>query len=349
MARRTGGISIANDNDLSAAIARVMHDQAGYYLIGYKPSQSPAKAPKGSSALRKIAINVTRPGLKVRFHSSLYAEPERQPSPEDAHRRLAAAVSSPFAIADIHVRLASRFWDAGPTAGSILDTVFEIDARDLVFSSENDGRRKAAFDLLAVIYGTASKPLDTFEKSYTVSLTATACERALHEGLVQRLQIPLKQPGAYQIYGAVRDRQVDRIGSAGEFIEVPDLTRGRLALSGVVLSDSAGAADVLKFRPGQTVFYAYQLLNAQPSQDGSIHVEVRAALYRNGKALGNSDPIVVDGKGQPDRKRLLVTNDFRLGKQLPPGDYSLQVTAVDKNAPKKWATATQYMDFGVAN
>ena len=36
-------------------------------------------------------------------------------------------------------------------------------------------------DILAVIYGSASKPLDTFEKSYTISLTEAAYERALHE------------------------------------------------------------------------------------------------------------------------------------------------------------------------
>jgi hypothetical protein len=46
-------------------------------------------------------------------------------------------------------------------------------------------------------------------------------------------------------------------------------------------------------------------------------------------------------------KRLVVNNDFRLGKQLTPGDYTLQITAVDKNAPEKRAKASQTADFEV--
>ncbi len=353
MARRTGGISVADENDLSVAIGRVMSDQTGYYLIAFKPAGPALGGANRSPRFRNISIRVRRSGLKVRFHSSLYEEEEKQPAPVGSSRRLADAVLSPFSVPDIRVRFSSRFWDAGATAGSILETVLQIDARDLVFSQGTDGRRKAVFDILAAVYGAEDKPVDTFERSYTVSLLPSAHERALAEGLVQRLQLPVKKPGAYQIRGAVRDRQAGRIGSAGEFVEVPDLRRGGLALSGISLrgrgdsGDSAEAADVLRCRRGQTVFYAYQVLNAQPDREGSVNVEVRAALYREGRVLGTSAPVVVDAKDQPDRKRLVATGDFHLGKQLSPGNYTLQVTAVDKNAPAKRSTAAQAVDFEV--
>jgi len=345
MARTTGGLSVKDDSDFSDALARIMDDQLGYYLIGFKPSVPPAKAAQGSPRFRKIAIRVTRPGLTVRFHSSLYEEEERQSSPEDGSRRLVAAVASPFAIPNVRVRISSRFWDAGGASGSILDTVLQLDARDLVFSTGSDGRSKAVFDILALIYGAESKPVDTLEKTYTVTLGADGYKAALAEGLIQRLELAVKRPGAYQIRAAVRDRQADRIGSASEFVEVPDLTRGRLAVSGIALSASAGAASLLRYHPGQTVFFAYQVLNAQPAGDGSIRVEVRAALYRGRQALGTSKPMLADAKGQADPKHLVIADDFRLGKQLPPGDYSVQVTAVDKNAPAARATATQSIDF----
>lgn len=349
IARRTGGISIINDNDLAASMDKVATDQSGYYLVGYKPPEA-AKAGRGSAGYRKIAIRVTRPGVKVRFHSSLYEEAPEQASTADGGKRLVAAVASPFAIPNVRTRLASRYWDAGPQAGPVLDTTLEIDARDLQFSTGSDGRRKAVFDILALIYGSASKPLDTFEKSYTVSLTEDAYQRALREGLVQQLQLLVKQAGAYQIRGAVRDRESGHVGSASEFVEVPDLKGGKLAVSGVALSAGeagTGGANRRRFRAGEKVAYAYQVLNAQLAADGSPNVEVRAALHHSGKALGSSPLMPVSPKGQADAKRLVVSNDLRLGKQLAPGDYTLQITVIDKNAPEKRATAAQTADFEI--
>jgi hypothetical protein len=62
-----------------------------------------------------------------------------------------------------------------------------------------------------------------------------------------------------------------------------------------------------------------------------------------------SPPLGIDPKDQADARRLVVSNDFRLGKQLTPGDYTLQVTVVDKNAPEKRATANQSTDFEVVD
>jgi hypothetical protein len=74
---------------------------------------------------------------------------------------------------------------------------------------------------------------------------------------------------------------------------------------------------------------------------------VRAAPCHAGKALGSSAAVPVDSKGQPDRKRLAVTGDFRLGTQLAAGDYTLQLTAFESNASGRVATTTQSVDFEV--
>ena len=55
----------------------------------------------------------------------------------------------------------------------------------------------------------------------------------------------------------------------------------------------------------------------------------------------------IDPKGHADPKRIGVANDFRLGKQLKPEDYTLEINAVDKNAPEKRAKAGQTVDFEV--
>ncbi len=362
LARRTGGISVYNDNDIAGAMGRVMDDQLGYYLIAYKPTPL-ANGGHADPGFRKITIRATRPALKLRYHNSLYEQEPDQASREGASKGgedpLVAAVASPFSMRAVRVRLASRYWDGGPGVGSVLDTLLQIDARDLTFLPDGTGRRKANFDILALISGSATKPLDTVEKNYTISLTEAAWQRALREGLVQKLEMRLKQPGAYQLRGAVRDRASGRLGSASDFIEVPDLTRGRLALSGIALSSeprktghnaeppAAESFDRLRFRAGETVLYACQILNAHPAPDGSANVEVRASLYYDGKSLGTSAPIKIDLGGQTGVERLVFKNDFRLGKQLARGDYTLQLTVIDRNAVDKRATATQATDFEI--
>jgi hypothetical protein len=88
-------------------MARVMNDQTGYYSIGYKPSASASKGARGEPRFRQIAVRVTRPGLTARFHSSLYVEEQAQPTPASGNQRLAAAVSSPFAIPNVRIRIST--------------------------------------------------------------------------------------------------------------------------------------------------------------------------------------------------------------------------------------------------
>jgi VWFA-related protein len=334
IAHKTGGITITNDNDLPAAIARVLNEEDGYYLIAYKPS-APPPSEKGAPRVRNVAVRVARPGLKVRFHSSLYAD---APEPaKDPAQRLAAAAMSPFVQSGIHMRCASHFWDAGEKTGPVLDTALHIDARDLTFTAEPGERRKAAFHIFAVIFGPEIKPIDTFEKSYTVSLANGAYEKALSDGLVQRLELPLKHAGAHQVRSAVRDLQSDRIGSASEFLEVPDLKQGALALSGIVLQHTESPEPSIQFHRGETVAYAYQVLNAHLAGNRQTDVEVRTELRRGGTLLGASAPSIVDATGQADLKRLVITDQLRLGKQLTPGAYTLQVTAISRNGSRKSA------------
>src|SRR5262249_34066194 len=46
----------------------------------------------------------------------------------------------------------------------------------------------------------------------------------------------INKPGAYQFRVVIRDPETGRLGSAGQFIQVPDLSKNRLALSGLVLA-----------------------------------------------------------------------------------------------------------------
>src|SRR6185295_8830045 len=108
----------------------------------------------------------------------------------------------------------------------------------------------------------------------------------LKHGFVHTLNHVVKKPGAYQLRAAVRDSATQKIGSATQFIEVPDLSKGHLTLSGIVLRASIaqkpaltpeqemakkqeaeaamlGTPAVRMFHPGKKLEYALQILNVQ--------------------------------------------------------------------------------------
>ena len=47
--------------------------------------------------------------------------------------------------------------------------------------------------------------------------------------------MPVKKPGGYQLRAVVRDSGSQRLGSAMQFVEVPDVKKGRLTLSSIVM------------------------------------------------------------------------------------------------------------------
>ena len=66
-------------------------------------------------------------------------------------------------------------------------------------------------------------------------LTAERYGQALQTGFVYNLRMPVKRPGPYELRIALRDVGADRIGSASQFIDVPDLGKRQLTLSSLFM------------------------------------------------------------------------------------------------------------------
>jgi hypothetical protein len=102
------------------------------------------------------------------------------------------------------------------------------------FVAEANGMHAATVETLATTFGENGEVADQTSRRYTFTVTSAGHVRALSAGLVYRMQVPLKRPGPYQLRIALRDAASDRIGSASQFIDVPDIKRGRLTLWGSV-------------------------------------------------------------------------------------------------------------------
>jgi VWFA-related protein len=238
LAQQTGGIAIKNNNDLSGGIRRVLEDQKGFYLIGYRPDNATFDPRTGRRTFHKLSLKITRPGkFTVRMRNGFYGvtdEDRRGPVPRTLAQQLLSALTSPFGSTGVHLQLTTLFAN-DPKAGSIMRSMLHIDGHDLTFTTEANGMHKCVFDVLAMTFGDNGIPVDQSGRTYTLQLPDALYKLAQRDGLVYYVTVPIKKPGAYQLRISLRDSSTERIGSASQFVEVPDLKKNRLALSGIVL------------------------------------------------------------------------------------------------------------------
>ncbi|HEV7498909.1 MAG TPA: VWA domain-containing protein, partial [Vicinamibacteria bacterium] len=74
LADATGGRMVNNSNDLAGGLARVTDESSVYYLLGYQPDRPLA------GGWRRLEVQVTRPGLKVRARPGYFATAPSSPA-----------------------------------------------------------------------------------------------------------------------------------------------------------------------------------------------------------------------------------------------------------------------------
>jgi hypothetical protein len=351
LAGATGGLALLDTNDPDGALGRVLDDQRGYYLLGFEPTEA------GSDRRRnRVSVKVRRPGLRVRSRSTVYPRTD-VPNRDDS--KLITTLVSPFAATDVPVRLTPLF-NHDPKAGSSVRVLLYIDPREITLHPQDDGTVVTKVEAAALSFGANGKLAGQAGGTYTVRMSSETAAAALDRGLVLTLDIPA-EPGSYQIRSAVRDVETGRAGSAFQFVDVPDVAKGAIALSGIVMSgtdapaSAAGADPVLapdatpavrRFGPGELVAYAFAVYNASRERTGGAPgLDVQLALARDGVPLsivpGPTVPVPAAGGAVP------VAGALRLAQQLTPGTYTLQVLVTDPARPAGARAAAQQIDFEV--
>jgi VWFA-related protein len=357
MAEETGGLAALNNNDLPRSLRRFADDQRGYYIIGYTPPDGTFAAPGKTPRFHPVEVRVKRPGLKVRTRKGFLgiSDPDRTPPPDTPQQALHDAAMSPFAASDIPLR-ATLVPGYDRKGGASVRALLYIDPRALTFTPDDTGRRVAKADVLGIVFDEWGAPTTGRTAHFTVGLEPDADLGSLEAGIVYSLAVPVPKPGGYQARFAVRDAVSGALGAAGEFVDVPDVKKGRFAISGVVLGeevrgaatpevDNATLASVSSpafrvFEPGARLVYSYEIYNAKTP------VETRVVVWRDGEPFFTAPPATV----VPPLRTHAATaaGGIRLGDRIPPGDYVFQVTAVTRGPGRvKPKTATRWTSFEV--
>lgn len=363
LAQETGGFFIHNTNDLGGGIRRVLEDQKGYYLIGYRPDDSTFDPRTGRRQFHHLSMKVTRPGkFNVRMRNGFFgvADAEADRSLRTARDQIVSALTSPFGSSDVHLQLTSLFGNDAKV-GSFMRSVLHVDANDLTFTQEPDGWHQATFDVVAVTFGDNGNVVDEISRTDTFKVRGEGYQEVLKHGFVYFVVLPIKKPGAYQLRTVLRDHDSQRIGSASQFVEIPNLKKGYLTLSGIMvnatndqkdggprdLDPQAGEA-VRRFKSGMLMRYGFVIYGARlekATQQPQLQIQTR--MFRSGQSVftGKVQPFVLNKP--PDLGRLSADGAIKLGTDLVPGEYVLQVIVSDLLAEAKHRTTTQWMDFEI--
>ena len=346
LAARTGGFAVINNNDLIGGLTRIVDDTRGYYLIGFET----AIAPGARIEPDDVRIRVKRKGLQVRARQARFgpADPDARPE-EKPVDPLVSAILSPFTSGAIGVRVTTLFGhDAAE--GSYVRSLVAIDPAGLTLAPAADGHHEGDLSLLALAVDRDGQIIGERVETVAVRLDAEAYARARERGLRYGLRVPLKAAGGYQIRVAVRDDRSKAIGTAAEFVDVPPVGRDRLALSGIVLSETAAANAPLTtvFAAGRPVEYRCTVYDGRTARDRAL--STRATVLRDGKVVHESPPAPITGAANdaPAIARVAFRGTLNPGSDLMPGAYTLQlVVAEDGPAKAKAAPATQWVEFEV--
>ena len=365
LAKQTGGIAYINQNDLSAGIRKILDDQS-YYLIGYQPKEE-SFDPK-TRRFNRVEIKVLRAGTTVRYRSGFFGvSDEKIARPQQTiEARMFHSLTSPFAINDIPLRLNALFYKPPNLSTLFVRSLVHVQGKDLTFTDEPDGGKKAVFDIVAAGFGDNGAVVEQISKTYTIVISKEGFARALKRGIVYEFTLPVKKAGAYQLRVALHDHGTDKIGSANQFVEVPNLKKNRLVLSGVILenvpyeewqrrnaggpvqsdvSDPLVSTSLRQFKRGTVLNYGFTIYNAKLiGTEPKLHFQTR--VFRDGKQIFESSQNPVDPAGL-QASAVAFSAALALGTGMLPGDYVLQVVITDDLAKAKSNSAMQFVQFEI--
>jgi VWFA-related protein len=375
LADETGGIAIHNSNDLAGGLKKII-DEKGYYLIGYRPDQTTFDARTGRRTFHHLELKVLRAGkFDVRMRNGFYgavSDERSTPAAGGAREQILHALVSPFGAAGVPIRLTSLFANDAKV-GSFMRSFLHVDGRALTFTDEPDDWHQAQFDVVAVTFGENGKIVDEVTRVDRLRVRGESYQRVLKAGFVYLVTVPIKKPGAYQLRVALRDQASERVGSSSQFVEVPDMKKRRLEISGILLNatapgatpsqtpvsgdqsqsdlnnfDPTNSAAVRHFRQGETMRYGFVIYNPRldpASAQPQLTTQVR--IFRDGQPVftGRAQRFTLNNPA--DITRLSAASAIKLGADMTPGEYVLQVIVSDLLAGDKYAVASRWVDFRI--
>src|SRR5262249_41479685 len=340
LAADTGGIAVLNKNNFDEALGKIVAQSDAYYLLAYTPSDSNFKGD-----FRKVEFKLKNKDLKVYSRRGYYASADVPGNaPVTKRDQVLEAIKSPVARRDIEMEALVLYKAAPPDKGAI-DISMVIDPNKLQFEDAN-GKKQASYDVNGFVFDQLGKLRGGFTETITASLTPEEYKQAAGGGGLPYTTSTTLPAGAYQIRLAVRDNKTERVGTFSRYLEVPDLSKGKLAASSLLLG-AAPPGDMKDTQPTplsgsrrvsrkQDLRFAVIVYN--PKLKGSKpELRSQVMITKNGQTIYNEpeQPIPSNASGQAVKVGQLGLSGVK------PGRYTMTIVITDTLADKKAQTITR--------
>ncbi len=342
VAGTTGGVSVVNTNNFDAGLDKILARSNGYYTLAYSPSE------KFDRKFHKIEIKVKRNGTRVYSHMGYVAREEIAPTaPRTKEEGVAVAARSPLAKNDIDVtpNVAIRL---KPDNRAAVDIHMLIDAKKLHFE-ESGNQYQDSLDVVGFVFDQLGRQRGGFSETVNLNLTRNDYQRALAQGLTYTATTEVT-PDYYQVRAVVREASSGSLGTFSKYLEVPDLTKGKLAMSSVFLfavDSGKNPTPLLAIRQlnrKQGLRYVAMIYNPK-LKDGKPQLHSQMIISQGNKVLFREPEQPFESNGNAPGTKM---GQLGLSK-VAPGRYVLTLVITDPLADKKTQTQARSIDFTVVN
>ena len=238
LADATGGFSLVNSNNFSAAFDRIVRENSTYYVLGFTSSTE-----KRDGLHHSLRVRVTRPGLQVRAREGYVAPLKNERLPEPSHVAslsvpVSNALTNPLSDIAVPIRLFAAPYRNPEDKNAIVAIAAEIDPTALGLTERNGrltGELEVGFlatDVLGKVYRGQHYTADLALKPDTFEIARTQGLRVLSE-----IRLP---PGRYQLRFAAGNPS-GKAGSVAYDLTVPDFRKDPLMVSGLALTSASSS------------------------------------------------------------------------------------------------------------
>jgi VWFA-related protein len=312
IASQTGGRALRSTNFFDKWVGDVLDETSNYYIVAWRPEKEEETSPK----FRNVKITVVgQPELTVRAPRGYVTGPHEPAATAKASDKPAPAKAPKTPESELRDAL-SDFYPAGGLPTLLSLTYLNTPANGLVVTSSievigkgvsygDDGKQPATIKLAGVVLNDKGKIASSFKNQLTIDPPKAGGSDAIF----YNHPTPLV-PGIYQVRVAARDERSGRVGSAIQWIVIPDLTKNQLTLSSVllggqVLEDKSKegtphvqlSVDHSFPRTSQLGYWVF-VYNAKRDAAGNPQLTVQTHVLRDGQEVLSSPQRRLNSGGQ---------------------------------------------------
>ena len=351
LAESTGGVLIANTNDLGTPLHKLSEDIQTYYEIGYAPD---IKAYDGS--FRKISIKMNSGDLRVQSRSGYVALPPALAAQGSVLRAYEVPLLTALSLAELPKTFGYQSMPMhfrGAQNQSVCDLVLDVPLANLTFQKSGTDQSEGRLSYVALVKSGSGEVIKKFGNDIPIHVP-NAERDALTAGhfiYTEHFDLP---PGHYTLETAVLDGEGNRISARKNSLMMPPLSTA-LTISSVSvvrnMKDKDASTDqadpllmgtrvvsptlhptISKTANSGISFYLVIYPDKSTSQPPRLSME----FSRNGQILGSGSPEL----GQPDKDgRIQYVATVPIAS-LEPGEYTIRF-----NAMQGAATAEELTTF----